>query len=107
MALTTWEMGLSSFPHHFNLAIREQVNNNKCESASPSNAALLQAERLRQQNRHLSQDLHLKNDRIKQLEQEKEALIRAYQRQHVSVRHSGSPVCSSSSGGLGDADVVY
>ena len=112
LALTTCERG-SAFPHHFNLAIRDQAVSKKCEPIIPNSTGLIQAERLRQQNRHLNQDLHVKTDRIQLLEQEKDALIReVYQlQQHMGVlagvRRTGSPVCSSSSGGLGDADVVY
>ncbi|XP_055837849.1 suppressor APC domain-containing protein 2 [Episyrphus balteatus] len=100
----TWERG--GFPTHINLAIR------------PTNhQGLLQpVDRLRQQNRNLTNEVNQKTDRIAMLEREKQTLIRELlelQKRNpnrggglISVVSQGSQNCMSSSG-LVDADVVY
>ncbi|XP_037953867.1 uncharacterized protein LOC119684009 isoform X2 [Teleopsis dalmanni] len=114
----TWER--SSFPIHFNLAIRKPPKNTAQHINNAGTVGLLQpVDRLRQQNRHLTNEVSIKTDRITLLEREKQGLLRELfelqQRTGSVARNNGfisalsqsSPVCSSSSGGLGDADVVY
>ncbi|XP_013102401.2 suppressor APC domain-containing protein 2 isoform X2 [Stomoxys calcitrans] len=112
----TWERG--SFPFHFNLAFRTppKVSSNRA-ATSLSNSI---TDRLRQQNRLLANEGHLKSERIVMLEREKQTLLAElfemkqrsglarHTNSYLNVLSQSSPGCSTSSGGgLGDADVVY
>lgn len=113
----TWERG-GGFPFHFNLAFRTppKVPSNRV-TASLSNSI---SDRLRQQNRLLANEGHLKSERIVMLEREKQTLLAElfelkqrsglarHTNSYLNVLSQSSPGCSTSSGGgLGDADVVY
>ncbi|XP_075168647.1 suppressor APC domain-containing protein 2 [Haematobia irritans] len=112
----TWERG--GFPFHFNLAFRAppKVSSNRT-ATSLSNSI---TDRLRQQNRLLANEGHLKSERIVMLEREKQTLLAElfemkqrsglarHTNSYLNVFSQSSPGCSTSSGGgLGDADVVY
>lgn len=110
----TWERG--GFPLHINLAIRSSKHTSSGGFPQP-------VDRLKQQNRHLTNEVNIKSDKIALLEREKQALIQELFELQQRINNVGggngiarnglisvsqsSPVCSSSSGGLGDADVVY
>ncbi|KAI8127289.1 hypothetical protein FF38_11511 [Lucilia cuprina] len=110
-----WERG--GFPFHFNLAIRtpSKASTNRINT----NASTTISDRLRQQNRLLANEGHLKSERIAMLEREKQTLLAElyelkqrsglarHTNSYLNVLSQSSPGCSSSSGGLGDADVVY
>ncbi|XP_061401836.1 suppressor APC domain-containing protein 2 [Musca vetustissima] len=114
----TWDRG-GGFPFHFNLAFRTppKIPSNRT-STSLSNTI---ADRLRQQNRLLANEGHLKSERIVMLEREKQTLLAElfelkqrsgarHTNSYLNVLSQSSPGCSTSSGGgggLGDADVVY
>uniref|UniRef100_W8BLA1 Suppressor APC domain-containing protein 2 n=1 Tax=Ceratitis capitata TaxID=7213 RepID=W8BLA1_CERCA len=111
-----WERG--GFPLHFNLAIRTsgKVLSQRNGNSSSSGALFQPVDRLRQQNHNLSNEVNLKSDRIALLEREKQSLMRElYElRQTVGIvgRSSGfvtvlGQSSPSSSGGLGEADVVF
>lgn len=116
----TWDRG-GGFPFHFNLAFRTPP---KIPSSNRTAAALSNtiADRLRQQNRLLANEGHLKSERIVMLEREKQTLLAElfelkqrsglarHTNSYLNVLSQSSPGCSTSSGGgggLGDADVVY
>lgn len=83
------------------------------------NATTTVSDRLRQQNRLLTNEGHLKSERITMLEREKQTLLAElyelkqrsgltrHTNNYLNVLSQSSPGCSSSSGGLVDADVVY
>ncbi|XP_017481472.1 PREDICTED: suppressor APC domain-containing protein 2 [Rhagoletis zephyria] len=110
-----WERG--GFPLHFNLAIRSPGKALNQRNVSGNSGGLLQpVDRLRQQNHNLTNEVNLKTDRIALLEREKQSLMRElYElRQRVGIvgRSSGfvtvlGQSSPSSSGGLGEADVVF
>ncbi|XP_065367802.1 suppressor APC domain-containing protein 2 [Calliphora vicina] len=110
-----WERG--GFPFHFNLAIRTPTK--PSINRTNVNATTTMSDRLRQQNRLLASEGHLKSERIAMLEREKQTLLAElfelkqrsglarHTNSYLNVLSQSSPGCSSSSGGLGDADVVY
>ncbi|XP_067631399.1 suppressor APC domain-containing protein 2 [Eurosta solidaginis] len=112
-----WERG--GFPLHFNLAIRTpgKALSQRNNSSNNSGGGLLQpVDRLRQQNHNLTNEVNMKSDRIALLEREKQTLMRELceLRQRVGIvgRNPGfvtvlGQSSPSSSGGLGEADVVF
>uniref|UniRef100_A0A1A9V6A8 Suppressor APC domain-containing protein n=1 Tax=Glossina austeni TaxID=7395 RepID=A0A1A9V6A8_GLOAU len=112
----TWERG--GFPLHFNLAIRSPTKslNQRLNNGLAVNSV---NDRLRQQNRLLTSEVHLKSEHIAMLEREKQTLLAElfdlkqrsgltrHTNSYLNALSQSSPGCSSSSGGLGDADVVY
>lgn len=110
-----WERG--GFPFHFNLAIR--TPNKPSINRTNATGTTTVSDRLRQQNRLLASEGHLKSERIAMLEREKQTLIAElfeikqrsglarHTNSYLNVLSQSSPGCSTSSGGLGDADVVY
>ncbi|XP_054738499.1 suppressor APC domain-containing protein 2 [Anastrepha obliqua] len=111
-----WERG--GFPLHFNLAIRTpgKALSQRNVSGNNSGGLLQPVDRLRQQNHNLTNEVNLKSDRIALLEREKQSLMRElYElRQRVGIvgRSPGfvnvlGQSSPSSSGGLGEADVVF
>ncbi|KAI9583710.1 hypothetical protein GQX74_005458 [Glossina fuscipes] len=112
----TWER--EGFPLHINLAIRSPNKslNQRLNNGLPLNSV---NDRLRQQNRLLTSEVHLKSERIAMLEREKQTLLAElfdlkqrsgltrHTNSYLNALSQSSPGCSSSSGGLGDADVVY
>lgn len=69
----SWERG--GLPLHFNLAIRTPQKSllSRFHSSHSFNSTL--GERLRQQNRLLTSEVHLKSERISMLEREKQSLL--------------------------------
>lgn len=108
-----WERG--GFPLHFNLAIRPPGKTSSQRNLN-SGGLFQPVDRLRQQNHSLTNEVNLKSDRIAFLEREKQSLMRElYElRQRVGLVGRGSGFVTvlgqsspSSSGGLGEADVVF
>ncbi|XP_011202226.2 suppressor APC domain-containing protein 2 [Bactrocera dorsalis] len=108
-----WERG--GFPLHFNLAIRPPGKTPSQRNVN-SGGLFQPVDRLRQQNHSLTNEVNLKSDRIALLEREKQSLMRElYElRQRVGLVGRGSGFVTvlgqsspSSSGGLGEVDVVF
>lgn len=104
-----WERG--GFPFHFNLAIRTPSKATLNRTTANSSSTI--SDRLRQQNRLLANEGHLKSERIAMLEREKQTLLTElyelkqrsglarHTNSYLNVLSQSSPGCSSSSGGLG------